>query len=103
VPYQGDLWGVLASATWVMDKKTDLTASYLFSWARYGQNNQASGLPLGLDYDRNGLQVGLVHRFNPSITGRLQYGYFAYTEPTSGHFRDYTAHQILAVLDLRWR
>ena len=102
-PYQGDLWGVMASATWVLDKKTDLTASYLFSWARYGQHNEESGLPLGLDYDRHGLQVGLVHRFTPSVTGRLQYGYFAYTEPSSGHFRDYTAHQVLAVLDLRWR
>jgi hypothetical protein len=101
-PYEGNLWGVLASATWVLDKKTDLTASYLYSRARYGQHNESAGLPLGLDYDRQGLQAGLARRFTRNVTGRLQYGYFAYTEPTSAHFHDYTAHQVLAILDLRW-
>ncbi len=102
-PYQGNIWGVIASATWVLDAKTDLTASYLFSRARYGQHDEAGGLPLGLDYDRHGLQAALVHRFSPTVAGRVQYGFYAYNEPTSGHARDYTAHQVLAALSLQWR
>ena len=29
-------------------------------------------------------------------------GFFAYNEASSAHLRDYTAHQVLAVVNLRW-
>jgi len=101
-PYQGDLWSFWSSATYALDQATDLFGSYYFSRARYGQDNRASGLPLGIDYDRHGVQVGLRHIFHRSITGRLQYAYFSYNEPSSGHLVDFTAHQILGTVNLRW-
>ncbi len=102
-PYRGDLCSLLANVTCLLDQKTDLTANYLFSQARYGQHNVEGGLPLGLDYDRHGVRVGITRQLSKSTTARLQYGHFAYDEPSSGHLRDYTAHQILAVLSVRWR
>jgi len=101
-PYRGDLWSLLASATFVLDDASDVFAGYAFSQARYGQNNAADGLPLGLDYDRHGVQAGLTRRFSQSVTGRLQYGFLAYDEHSSAHLRDYTAHQVLAVVNLHW-
>ena len=101
-PYRGDLWSLLTSATYVLDDATDAFASCTFSQTRYGQNNAADGLPLGLDYDRHGVQLGLLRRFSKSVTARLQYGYFAYHEPSSGNLLDFTAHQVLAVVNLRW-
>lgn len=102
-PYRGDLWSLLANVTYLLDPKTDLTANYLYSQARYGQHNAGDGLPLGLDYDRHGVRVGITRQLSKSTTARLQYGFFNYSEPSSGHLRDYTAHQILAVLSVRWR
>jgi len=101
-PYHGDLWSLLTSATYVLDNATGVFASYAFSRACYGQNNTADGLPLGLDYDRYGVQLGLLRRFSKSVTARLQYGYFSYHEPSSGNLLDFTAHQVLAVVNLRW-
>lgn len=101
-PYRGDLWSLMASASYVLDDKTDLVASYIYSQARYGQNNAAAGLPLGIDYDRQGLQVGLVRRCGRYATLRLLYGYFSYHEPSSGNLTDYTAHQVFGVVTFRW-
>lgn len=100
-PYRGDLWTGLTSLTYQIDPKTGLTASYFYSQARYGQHNAGAGLPLGLDYDRHGVRVGFARQLSKSTTARLQYGFFSYDEPSSGHLRDYTAHQVLAVLNVR--
>jgi hypothetical protein len=101
-PYEGDLWSLLASATYALDEATDLFGNYYFSLSRYGQNDAAEGLPLGIDYDRNGLQVGVRHAFSSAVALRVQYGYYSYNEPTSGHLTDYAAHQVLAVMNLRF-
>jgi len=101
-PYTGDLWSAQANATYALNNRTDLIVNYLYSEARYGQHNAAGGLPLGIDFDRHGVQAGLVRRFSKFVTGRLQYGYFAYSEPSSGHLLDYNAHQVLAVLNVQW-
>lgn len=102
VPYAGNLWTLFANATVVLDEETDLFVGYSFSLARYGQHNELAGLPVGLDYDRHGIQAGLSRRLNRVASVRAQYAYFSYNEPTSAHFRDFTAHQILAVLALKF-
>ncbi len=101
-PYLGDIWSVQAGSTFLVDEKTEWEFHYLYSQAGYGQHHDATGLPLGLDYQRHGFQTSLSRRFTPSVTGRLTYGYFAYSEPSSGHFHDYTAHQLMAVVRYTW-
>ena len=47
VPYKGDIYSLLATATYSLNTNTDLTASYTWSKADYAQDNFAAGLPLG--------------------------------------------------------
>ena len=102
VPYKGDIINVLANATYILTERTDLTGTYSFSRANYGQNNFASGLPLGIDYEMHGVQTGITHRWKKNLITTLQYGWFKYEEPTSAGFNDYTAHMIFATATIRW-
>ena len=101
-PYIGDIWSAQAGSTVLVDNETEWEFHYLYSQAGYGQHHEGTGLPLGIAYQRHGFQTSLSRRFTPSVTGRLTYGYFAYSEPSSGHFHDYTAHQLMAVVRYTW-
>ena len=101
VPYAGDIYSVMGSATYNLSTNTDLTASYAFSRADYEQDNFAAGLPLGINYDWHAVQAGITRRFR-NVSTNLQYAFYKYTEPTSGGFNDYTAHAVFATLTLRW-
>lgn len=101
VPYQGDTWTVLLHGRYVLTKKTDLTASYTFSTSDFQQNNFSDGLPLGIHYRLNGIQVGLVTRCTKDLTAKLQYGFYQYAEPSSGGANDFTANAVFA--SLNWR
>ncbi len=100
-PYSGDLWSLLASATYAVAPDTDLSASYSFSRGRYGQHHFAGGLPLGIDYDLHGIQTSLKHTFSPDVTASLGYGFFEYSEPTVHGFNDYTAHMVFGTVAVR--
>jgi len=101
VPYRGDVYSVVTSATYVLNQSTDLHASYSFSKADYGQNNEADGLPLGMVYDLHAMQVRVTRRFSKNVTTNLQYGFYNYEEPSSGTVNNYTAHGLFA--SLTWR
>jgi hypothetical protein len=101
-PYRGNIYAAFATLGYALDGRTDAYVRYAFSLSDYGQNNVADGLPLGLDYERNGIQVGFVRRLSPQASARLQYGFVDYQEPSRGSLGDYTAHQVLASLSLRW-
>ena len=98
-PYRGDIYSLLASATYMVSTNTDLTASYTFSRADYAQNNFAGGLPLGIEYDWHVVQAGIARRFRRAALN-LQYAFYQYTEPTTGSFNDYTAHAVFTTLTL---
>jgi hypothetical protein len=102
VPYHGHVYNVLSSATFALNQQMDLHGTYTFSYADYGQNNFAAGLPLGLEFRRHGVEVGVTRRWLKTISTRLQYGWYTYDEPSSGGFTDYTAHAVFATLTLRW-
>jgi hypothetical protein len=102
VPYRGHVYNALSSATFALTERMDLHGTYTFSCADYGQNNFATGLPLGLEFRRHGIEVGVTRRWLTSISTRLQYGFYKYNEPSSGGFTDYTAHAIFGTLTLRW-
>jgi hypothetical protein len=55
-----------------------------------------------LDYTRHGVTVGLSRRFSRGMSGRLGYGFYRYSEPSTGGFNDYTAHGVFATLVLNW-
>src|SRR4030095_12213567 len=66
VPYEGDIYSLIASATYMLDKQTDLVASYAFSQADFSQDNANFRLPYGIEYAQHGLQIGVRHRFATS-------------------------------------
>jgi len=101
VPYKGDIFSVLASANYGLNKATELHCAYSFSHSDYEQNN-FDGLPLGLNYTRHGILAGISRRLSSNLTSTLRYGFYRYLEPSSGGMNDYTAHGIFATLVVKW-
>lgn len=100
-PYEGDIYTVIASATYALDAKTDLTGGYSFSLADFTQNNLAAGLPLGINYQQHGLEAGIKRQFAKGKTVGLQYRFDHYDEPSSGGFNNFDAHAVFATLTVR--
>lgn len=103
VPYEGDTWNLLNSLTYVLDEKTDLLATYLYSTADFTQDNASAGLPLGIAYTRHAATAGVSRRLKHDRVLRVEYGYFTYDEPTLGGAADYTAHALFASFRIPWR
>lgn len=101
VDYEGELYSAISSATYVINDKTDLSASYTYSWADYGQNNEPAGLPVGIVYDWHIVSAGVTRRFKKNISTNLQYRFYAYDEDNTGGVNNYTAHGVLASLTMR--
>lgn len=97
-PYEGNIYSVIASGSYVLNQKTDLTASYSFSAADFAQDNFAGGLPLGIQYQQQGVQIGIKRRIGKGKTFSLQYSYYHYDEPSSGGFNNFNAQAIFATL-----
>jgi hypothetical protein len=100
-PYDGNVYAVLTTANYALNPKTGLQAAYNFSQANYGQNNTA-GVPLGIDFTRNSLMVGLTRQFNRRLAGALRYTFSEYSEPSSGNRNNFTANGVFATLSYRW-
>ena len=101
-PYRGHIYSALTSASYVLNDQTDVNLSYNFSHADYGQNNAASGLPLGIDYRSHSVRGGLSRRFWKRFAANLEYVWSRYDEPSGGHFNDFTAHGVFGTLRVRW-
>jgi len=102
VPYSGDIYTLTTTATYALNAKTSLQTSYAFSRADYGENNAAAGSPLGLDFTRNELIVGLTRQITKRLTGALHYEFSQYSEPSSGNANNFTAQGIFATLVYKW-
>jgi outer membrane protein assembly factor BamA len=102
VPFKGQVYSALASANYILNNQTDLKLTYDYSSADYSQNNVVGGLPLGIDYQRHGVRVGLGRQFWKRFRANLEYAWYYYREPSSGGFNDYTAHGIFGTLAVRW-
>ncbi len=102
VPYKGDIYTIISSATFAVNESTDLQATYTFSRAKFDQNNVVEGLPLGLNYVRHGVTFGATKRLTPNLSTNLRYALYQYDEPSSGGVNNYTAHGVFATLTMRW-
>jgi hypothetical protein len=100
-PYRGDTYSADASGTYVLSQTTDLSVGWTFSEANYGENNAATGVPVGIRYQEHGVEAGLTRRFGKNVSGRLQYSFDYYHEPSSDGVNDFRAHAVFATLNLR--
>jgi hypothetical protein len=101
-PYCGNVYTLNATATYALNAKTAWQTSYAFSRSTYGQNNPAASVPLGLDFTRHELLVGLTRQLTKRLSGVLQYQFSRYSEPGHGQANDFTAHGIFATLIYKW-
>jgi len=102
VPYRGGIYSTLLSASYALNKLTDLHLTYTVSHADYGQSNEADGLPLGINYTRHALMAGVTRRLTSYLSTNLRYGFYEYAEPSSGSVNNYTAHGVFATLVFKW-
>lgn len=103
VPYRGHTWTLLSTAGCALSKTVDLSAGYAYSEANYGQDNAADGVPLGLDFVRHNLSVGITKKINASLSFNLRYFLATYREPNTAGFNDYTAQGAFATITYAWR
>jgi hypothetical protein len=99
-PFDGDVFSVISSVTYILNNATDLHGSYSYSWADYEQRHAPAGLPLGLGYDWHGAHAGITRRIGRNLTAQLQYRIYYYDETVSGDANDYLAHKIFAGLSM---
>lgn len=99
-PYKGETYSVLSSGTYILNDKTDLYASYNYSWSDYGQNNYDTGLPVGLAYDWHVATIGLTRKWRKNLSTSLQYRCWFYDEGNMGGSNNYQAHAVLASLNM---
>jgi hypothetical protein len=102
-PYDGQVITVLATANYNLKGFGRIESAYSFSDGDYGQEHFADGLPLGLEYTRHGVMVGLTRRLSESVGATLRYRYYSYSEPSTGGGNDYTAHGIFATIAFEWK
>jgi len=101
VPYSGNVYTVINTASYALNPKTEMQVSCNFSRSDYGQNNTA-GVPLGIDFTRHQLLVGLSRRFSDRVSGSLRYGFSQYSEPGAGNLNHFTSHGVFATLACKW-
>jgi hypothetical protein len=103
VPYSGDIYTLNTTASYALNPKTSLQASYIFSYANYGQNNGVVGLPLGINFTRDEVLVGLTRQLTARLSCALRYEFSQYNEPSSGSANDFTAQGVFATLVYKWQ
>jgi hypothetical protein len=100
-PYRGDIYSVIANATYALNRNADLFVNYSFSEADYAEANYSAGLPLGIEYQQHVVGAGVARRFGINVTAKLQYAFYSYEEPSSGGADNFTANSIFATLTFR--
>jgi hypothetical protein len=100
-PYLGDIYSAIVSASYVLNQKTDLTASYSLSLADLAQDNSADGLPLGIKYQQHALQFGIKRQIGKGKSLSLYYSFYHYDEPSSGGFNNFNAQAVFAMLSFQ--
>jgi hypothetical protein len=100
VNYAGDTYTSISTASFNVNAKTDLIASYTYSSADYGQANYFSGLPVGLVYNWHIVTAGVVRKISSNMTASLQYRFYGYDEPNTAGANNYTAHGVIGALTI---
>jgi hypothetical protein len=103
VPYSGNIYTLNTTATYAWNAKTSLQTSYIFSYANYGEGNAIFGVPLGMDFTRYEVLIGLTRQLTTRLSCALHYEFSQYTEPSSGSANNFTAQGIFATFVYKWQ
>jgi len=97
-PYEGNIYSVMASGSYALNQKTDLTASYSFLNRRFLPGQLRGRFAPRNPVSTAGVQIGIKRRIGKGKTLSLQYSFFHYDEPSSGGFNNFNAQAIFAIL-----
>ena len=61
-----------------------------------------AGLPLGINFTRNEVLVGLTRQLTARLSCALHYQFSQYDEPSSGDANNFTAQGVFATLVYKW-
>jgi len=99
---QNNYWTVNFSSDFVVDDKTDLNVSYYYYRADDYNNYAAVGLPYGAGTEEHAVTAEIVRRLTENLRLSLKYGFYHYTDETSGGNNDFDSHLILATMQYRF-
>jgi len=99
---QNNYWTVNFSSGLVLDDKTDLNLSYFYYRADNYNDNSSAGVPYGAGAEENGITATLSRRITEQLRLALRYGYYHFTDQTSGGHNDYDAHVLYSSLQYRF-
>ncbi len=99
---RNDYWQATAAATFVVDDKTDLQASYFYYRANNFINNSGVSMPYGTSAKDHTVNVSLIRNFSKNVRGTLSYGFFTHRDETSGGLDNYDAHLIFSTITYRF-
>jgi len=73
---------------------TDLQAQYSYYRADNYVDNSSISLPYGAGAENHGVTVALINRLRKNLLWKIQYGFFAGHDQSSGGNNDYQAHLV---------
>lgn len=90
------------TAVYAYSEKTDITIGGTYYRANNYDNNTDRSVAYGVGEEEYGVRVGITHRIHKNLECSGGYGYYNYSEVTTGGNRNYDAHLLYAGLTLRF-
>lgn len=98
---QNNYWTLNFNSGIVLDNKTDLNLGYTY----YRANDYTDNSPYvsyGAGGEEHGINITLVRRITEKLRVTARYGYYHYTDQTSGGNNDYDAHVLYSSVQYRF-
>jgi hypothetical protein len=100
--FKNDYWTASGAAGFALDQKTDLRVEYSYYRADNYDNNALVALPYGMGATEHTVSASISRQIAKNILLKVQYGYFHYTDQTSGGHNNYEAHSVFSSLQFRF-
>jgi len=79
---------------YALSQATDVQAQYSYYRADNYVDNSRYSVPYGAEAEQHGVTVALINRLRKNILWKIQYGFFAGHDQTSGGHNDFQAHLV---------
>ncbi|MBN1848136.1 MAG: hypothetical protein JW932_06075 [Deltaproteobacteria bacterium] len=100
--FKGDVFEMLLTSGFAVNRHTNLNVEYLFSRSENFENYSSDGLPFGLNNKRNGVLASLSRSIGEKIVIGLRYAYYRYDEENIREVDNYEAHLFGAELEFKF-
>ncbi|HEX7517431.1 MAG TPA: hypothetical protein VF345_09115, partial [Chthoniobacterales bacterium] len=100
--FKNDYWTASGAAGFALDQKTDLRAEYSYYRANNYDNNALVAVPYGMGATEHSVSASISRQITKNVRLKVQYGYFNYTDQTSGGHNNYEAHSVFSSLQFRF-